>query len=99
MKPAPFDYLTPTSVDETLAILREHEDDAKLLAGGQSLVPLMSFRLARPDVLVDANSLTSLTDVRVSDSTVTGSLPKAPLSVARPIGEASITGFPPRETA
>jgi carbon-monoxide dehydrogenase medium subunit len=67
VKPAPFDYLTPTSVDETLAILREHEDDAKVLAGGQSLVPMLNFRLARPEVLVDINRVAGLDGIKVED--------------------------------
>ena len=67
MKPAPFDYLTPTSVDETLAILREHGDDAKVLAGGQSLVPMLNFRLARPEVLVDINRVAGLDGLEVED--------------------------------
>lgn len=48
MKPAPFDYYAPTEVGEALAILAEHGDDAKLLAGGQSLMPMMNMRLATP---------------------------------------------------
>jgi 2-furoyl-CoA dehydrogenase FAD binding subunit len=57
MKPAAFDYLRPESVDEALAALGEHGDDAKVLAGGQSLVPLLNMRLARPALLVDVNRL------------------------------------------
>lgn len=48
MKPAPFDYYAPTDVEEALSILVEHGDDAKLLAGGQSLMPMMNMRLATP---------------------------------------------------
>jgi len=60
MKPAPFAYHAPASVTETLDILREHGEDAKVLAGGQSLVPLLSFRLAAPGHLVDINRLPGL---------------------------------------
>lgn len=60
MKPPPFEYDDPSSVDETLALLAEHGDAAKLLAGGQSLVPLLNFRLARPDRLVDINKVAEL---------------------------------------
>ena len=64
MKPAPFDYVAPDSLDATLSLMRQHGDDAKLLAGGQSLIPLLNFRLARPGVLVDLNRLTELDFVR-----------------------------------
>lgn len=57
MKPAPFDYLVPETLTAVLAALSQHEDEAKLLAGGQSLIPAMNFRLARPSVLVDINRL------------------------------------------
>jgi carbon-monoxide dehydrogenase medium subunit len=65
MKPAPFDYFTPATVDEALALLAEHGGDAKPLAGGQSLIPAMNFRLARPAVLVDLNRISELAYVRV----------------------------------
>lgn len=60
MKPAPFDYVVPHSLEEALAIMAEHGYDAKLLAGGQSLVPMMNFRLAQPALLVDLNRVTEL---------------------------------------
>ena len=60
MKPAAFDYFCPASVAEAVALLAEHGGDAKLLAGGQSLVPLMNFRMLRPGVLVDINRLSEL---------------------------------------
>jgi CO/xanthine dehydrogenase FAD-binding subunit len=61
MKPAPFDYRAPRAIDEALALLGE---DAKALAGGQSLVPLLNFRLARPKLLVDLNGIASLAGIR-----------------------------------
>jgi CO/xanthine dehydrogenase FAD-binding subunit len=64
VKPPPFDYHRPDSVEETLALLAEHGDEAKVLAGGQSLVPLMNFRLARPAHLVDILRLDELSYVR-----------------------------------
>ncbi len=67
MKPAPFDYSAPDSLDEALALLAEHGDEAKLLAGGQSLVPMMSFRLAQPARIVDLNRLGELDFVRSED--------------------------------
>ena len=60
MKPAPFEYFAPDTVEEALGLLREHGDEAKVLAGGQSLVPAMNFRLARPAVIVDIGRLGEL---------------------------------------
>jgi len=67
MKPAPFEYFAPRTVPEALALLQEHGDDAKILAGGQSLVPMMNFRLVRPKVLVDINHVEGLSYIRESD--------------------------------
>jgi len=64
MKPAPFDYFTPATLDEALALLAEHGADAKPLAGGQSLIPAMNFRLARPAALVDLNRIGELSYIR-----------------------------------
>ncbi len=60
MKPAPFKYFAPTGVNEALGLLAEHGYDAKVLAGGQSLIPTMNFRLAQPAVLVDLNRIPEL---------------------------------------
>lgn len=60
MKPPPFGYARPASVSEATALLHELGTDAKVLAGGQSLVPLLNFRLAQPTHLVDVNGLTGL---------------------------------------
>ncbi len=67
MKPAPFALDTPTSVPETLDLLQSHGDDAKVLAGGQSLVPMLNFRLVRPAHLIDINRLSELSYVRRSN--------------------------------
>jgi carbon-monoxide dehydrogenase medium subunit len=64
MKPAPFEYHAPDTVDDVVALLAAHGDDAKPLAGGQSLVPLLSLRLTRFDHLVDLNGVASLQGVR-----------------------------------
>ena len=64
MKPAPFTYFAPASADEALALLDQHGFDAKLLAGGQSLIPAMNFRLAQPTVLIDLNAIPALAYVR-----------------------------------
>jgi carbon-monoxide dehydrogenase medium subunit len=60
MKPAPFDYQAPGSIEEALSLLREYGDEAKLLAGGQSLVPAMNFRVVQPSVLIDLNRIEEL---------------------------------------
>lgn len=70
MKPAPFEYYRARSVDEAVALLGQHGPDAKILAGGQSLVPMMKLRLARPSVLVDLNSVRELAYVRKTNGTV-----------------------------
>jgi carbon-monoxide dehydrogenase medium subunit len=64
MKPPAFTYHAAQSVDEAIALLAQHGDSARVLAGGQSLVPLMNMRLARPSVLVDINGLADLAFVR-----------------------------------
>lgn len=64
MKPAPFDYYRPTTVAEALDLLAAHGDGARPLAGGQSLIPAMNFRLARPAVLIDLNAVPELEFVR-----------------------------------
>ena len=64
MIPAPFDYVRAGSVDEALAALAEHGDEAKILAGGHSLLPLMKLRLATPAVLVDIARLAELSYIR-----------------------------------
>ena len=64
MKPAPFSYYRTRSVPETVALLADHGDGAKILAGGQSLVPMMNFRLARPDALVDVTRIPGLEYLR-----------------------------------
>ena len=64
MKPAPFEYARPDSLEEALALLAQHGSDAKPLAGGQSLIPAMNFRLATPAVLVDLNAVNELSYIR-----------------------------------
>jgi len=70
MKPPRFEYAAPHKTDEAVALLAQHGDRAKVLAGGQSLVPLLNFRLARPEVLVDVNRVAELAYVRPLDSGV-----------------------------
>ncbi len=64
MKPAPFQYTAPHSIAQTLSVLQTHGPDAKVLAGGQSLVPLMNMRLVRPSVIVDLNGVADLAYIR-----------------------------------
>lgn len=64
MFPAAFEYARARSVDEALALLAKHGSDARILAGGQSLIPAMRYRLARPAVLVDINPINALAYVR-----------------------------------
>ena len=75
MKPAPFSFVAPESLDEVVQALAEHGDDAQILAGGQSLVPLMNLRLARPEVVVSINRCHELDYIRlVDDRLVIGAL-------------------------
>jgi aerobic carbon-monoxide dehydrogenase medium subunit len=67
VKPAQFEYFAPASVAEAIALLAEQGDDVKILAGGQSLVPLMNMRLARPRVIVDINRIPDLGYIREHD--------------------------------
>jgi len=66
VKPSPFEYLAARNIDEALGALAEHDGEAKVLAGGQSLVPAMNFRLATPSLLVDLNRIGGLGGVEVS---------------------------------
>jgi CO/xanthine dehydrogenase FAD-binding subunit len=64
VRPAPFDYVAPRTVEEALDLLARHGDEAKLLAGGQSLVPMMNMRLVRPAIVVDLNRVAALGALR-----------------------------------
>ena len=64
MIPAKFDYVAPTSVEEAVAALGEHGDDAKIIAGGQSLLPVLRMRLNAPEVLIDLGGIASLRGIR-----------------------------------
>jgi CO/xanthine dehydrogenase FAD-binding subunit len=70
MKPAQFEYDDPTTVEEVLDLLARHGDECKILAGGQSLVPLMNFRLARPGRLIDINGVSELFGIRRDGGTL-----------------------------
>ncbi|MFN0072124.1 MAG: FAD binding domain-containing protein [Chloroflexota bacterium] len=66
MKPAKFEYIAPSTIADAVAALARYGDGAKVLAGGQSLVPLMNMRLARPEVIVDINGITELDYLRAN---------------------------------
>ena len=70
MKAPRFAYARPASVAEALALLDKHRDDARVLAGGQSLVPMLNFRVAAPKVLVDINRIAALSGIKVTKSHV-----------------------------
>jgi len=70
VKPPRFAYHDPQRVDEALGLLAEHGDDGKALAGGQSLVPLLNFRLAHPEHLIDLNRIGALAGIRREDGTL-----------------------------
>lgn len=67
MKPASFKYVAPTTLNQALEQLAEHGFDAKVIAGGQSLIPMMNFRLAQPSVLIDLNKISELAFIRLED--------------------------------
>jgi CO/xanthine dehydrogenase FAD-binding subunit len=70
MKPPRFDYADPRTLGEAVALLQQHEGEAKLLSGGQSLVPLLNMRLARPAILVDLAKVAGLDHVREDGATL-----------------------------
>jgi len=90
VKPAPFSYEEPRSVEEALDLLARYGDEAKVLAGGQSLIPLLNFRLARPERLVDVNRIDELAYIRRQNGVLhigalarIASLERSPLAAAR----------------
>jgi len=75
LKPAAFKYLRPESIGDALALLALHRDDARIIAGGQSLVPMLNFRIARYDFLIDINGISELSFIKAeSDSLRIGAL-------------------------
>src|ERR1700681_4498161 len=71
MKLPPFEYACPTTISEAIALLASHHGEAKPLAGGQSLVPMLAFRVAAPSLLVDLRKLSQLRQIRIADDGVT----------------------------
>src|SRR5215831_12768635 len=75
MKPPVFEYHDPATVDEALDLLRQYGDDAKILAGGQSLMPMLNFRLARPAHVIDINRIGALARIdRLADTLTLGAM-------------------------
>jgi len=75
MIPAPFEYLAPTSVEEAVAALAKYGDEAKILAGGQSLLPVLRMRLNAPEVIIDLGKITALRGIREEgDAVVVGAM-------------------------
>jgi aerobic carbon-monoxide dehydrogenase medium subunit len=70
MIPAQFDYVTPATLNEALSLLAEHQDDAKILAGGHSLIPAMKLRLAMPQMLIDIGRIKDLAYISEADSQI-----------------------------
>jgi carbon-monoxide dehydrogenase medium subunit len=71
MKPPAFDYFVPASLDEALGLLAEHGDGAKVLAGGQSLIPMLNFRLLAPKCLIDINQIEALAGISLAKDELT----------------------------
>src|ERR1700686_5451412 len=96
MKPAAFRYFAPRALDEALDLLAEHGEEGKVLAGGQSLVPAMNFRLARPASLIDINRIDALDYVREEDGTLRiGALARHAVFEA-PVAGGALGAFLPR---
>jgi CO/xanthine dehydrogenase FAD-binding subunit len=75
MKPSAFNYFNPPSVQEAVDLLDRYGDEAKIIAGGQSLVPMMNFRLARPEILIDINGIKELEYIKTEgDELIIGAL-------------------------
>lgn len=85
MKPAPFRYVAATDIDEVVAVLAEGDGDAKVLAGGQSLIPLMNLRLARPATLVDVCRIESLSGIRENGALVIGAATRQKAVLESPV--------------
>ena len=68
MKPRPFDYVRPDTVEEAVAILAEHGDEARILAGGQTLLAMLNLRVVEPAILVDITRIPELAVIREIDA-------------------------------
>ena len=90
MKPAAFDYSKPASIAEALDLLAGSDGEVKVLAGGQSLVPMMNFRVVRPERLIDINAIAGLDYIKVEgDTLMIGALARHAQIMASPIAQAA----------
>jgi carbon-monoxide dehydrogenase medium subunit len=96
MKPAVFEYFAPRTVEAALDLLAENGDDGKVLAGGQSLVPAMNFRLARPTSLIDINRIDALDYVREEDGALCIGALARHRRFETPVTGGALGGFLPR---
>lgn len=95
MKPPPFKYRSAHDSTEAVELLTEYGEDSKILAGGQSLVPLMNFRMARPSVLVDINRTRDMTDIREDDGNlVIGAMTRQRVLERDPTASAAVPLLP-----
>ena len=92
MKPAPFDYVRAGSVEDAVAVLAEHGDEARVLAGGQSLMPMLNMRLVRPEILVDIGGLPELAHIEDEEIPLPSGR-RSPRAIW-PTGRNSIPPFP-----
>ena len=67
MIPNTFEYLSPQTLDEAISLLQQHGDEAKILSGGHSLIPMMKLRFATPEVLIDINNIPGLDFIKEED--------------------------------
>jgi hypothetical protein len=97
MKPAPFEYFAPEKIDDVVELLSRHGEDGKILAGGQSLMPLMNLRLARPQVIIDINRVTALDYIsqRADGELAIGALTRQRSLEQSPIVKIAILYSPP----
>src|SRR5271156_6244064 len=96
MKPAWFRYFAPRTVDDALDFLATHGQEGKILAGGQSLVPAMNFRLARPSSLIDINRIAALDYVREEGSALCIGALARHSRFEVPVAEGALSAFLPR---
>src|SRR5215831_11451210 len=95
MKPVSFKYFAPQTVDDALHLLAAHGEEAKILAGGQSLVPAMNFRLARPENLIDINRVEALDYIREEQETLRIGALARHAAFEAPVASGALRGFLP----
>ena len=96
MKPPPFEYRVAESVEAAVAVLAEAGGEAKVLAGGQSLVPMLNFRLLRPAILIDINRIPGLAYIRrTTDAIRVGALTRHHQLETSPVIAAHLPVLPP----